>query len=104
MKTGVSRLTLLYAIAGAVPLGGAPGEGAGDGGGAAGDVQPFVDVFQVAAHGALGDAQPTGDLGVGVPGRDEAKQFPVPDGDERVRQQDLLHVRLRQPGPQPTTP
>jgi acetyl esterase/lipase len=27
------------------------GEGAGDGGGAAGDAQPFVDVLQVGAHG-----------------------------------------------------
>jgi hypothetical protein len=27
------------------------GEGAGDGGGAAGDAQPLVDVFQVGAHG-----------------------------------------------------
>jgi hypothetical protein len=44
-------------------------ECAGDGGGAAGDLQPLVDVFQVGAHGCLGQAEPPGDLGVGVPSR-----------------------------------
>jgi len=39
----------------------------GDGGGAAGDLQPFVDVLQVGVHGSLGDAQAAGDLPVGVP-------------------------------------
>ena len=55
-------------------LGGPVGEGAGDGGGAAGDVQPFVDVFQVGAHGSLGDAEAAGDLGVGVPGGQQPQQ------------------------------
>jgi len=43
-------------------------EGAGDCGGAAGDLEPGVDVFQVGAHGSLRDAEAAGDLGVGVPG------------------------------------
>ena len=54
------------------------GEGAGDGGGAAGDVQPGVDVFQVGAHGSLGYAEAAGDLGVSVPGGEQAQQVPVP--------------------------
>ena len=37
-------------------LGDTIGEGAGDGGGAAGDMQLLVDVFQVGAHGSLGHA------------------------------------------------
>jgi hypothetical protein len=48
-------------------LGNPVGEGASHRGGAAGDVQPFVDAFQVGAHGSLGDAEAQGDLGVGVP-------------------------------------
>ena len=54
------------------------GEGAGDGGGPAGDLQQPVDVFQVGAHGSLGNAQAPGDLGVGVPGGDQVQQFPLP--------------------------
>ena len=50
------------------------GEGAGDCGGAAGHVQPGVDVFQVLADGALGYAQPAGDLRVGVPDGDQASR------------------------------
>jgi hypothetical protein len=57
------------------------GEGAGDGGGPAGDVQQAVDVFQVGADGSLGYAQAAGDLGVGVPGGDQVQQFPLPDGE-----------------------
>src|SRR5262249_47867758 len=59
----------------------AVGEGAGDGGGPAGDLQQAVDVFQVGAHGCLGDAQAAGDLGVGVPGGDQVQQVPVPRGE-----------------------
>ena len=59
-------------------LGGPVGEGAGDGGGAAGDVQPGVDVFQVGAHGPLGYAEVAGDLGVSVPGREQEKQVVLP--------------------------
>ena len=57
------------------------GEGAGDGGGTAGDLQQAVDVFQVRAHGCLGYAQAAGDLGIGVPGGDQAQQVPVPGGE-----------------------
>ena len=57
------------------------GEGAGDGGGAAGDLQQAVDVFQVGAHGPLGDAEAAGDLGVGVPGGDQVQQFPLAGGE-----------------------
>ena len=57
------------------------GEGAGDRGGAAGDTQRLVDVFQVGAHGSLGDAQPPGDLGVGVPGGQQAQQLVLPPGE-----------------------
>ena len=55
----------------------AVGEGAGDRGGPAGDLQQAVDVFQVGAHGSLGYAQAAGDLGVGVPGGDQVQQFPA---------------------------
>jgi len=53
-------------------------ERAGDGGGAAGHVQPGVDVLKVDAHGSLRHAEPPGDLGVGVPGGDQVQQFPLP--------------------------
>jgi hypothetical protein len=43
-------------------------EATGNGGGAAGHVQPGVDVFQVLAHSSFRHAEPAGDLGVGVPG------------------------------------
>jgi hypothetical protein len=65
----------------AVLLGNPVREGAGDRGGAAGDLQPFVDVFQVGAHGSLGDAQPAGDLGVGVAGGQQAQQVLLPGGE-----------------------
>src|SRR5580704_15606152 len=57
------------------------GEGAGDGGGPAGDLQQAVDVFQVGAHGSLGYAEAAGDLGVGVPGGDQVQHAPVPGGE-----------------------
>jgi hypothetical protein len=60
-------------------------EDAGHGGGSAGDVQPGVDGFQVCAHSSLGYAQAAGDLGVGVPGGEQAQQFPVPTGELRDR-------------------
>jgi hypothetical protein len=41
-------------------------EGTGDRGGPAGDVQPLVDVFQVGAHGCLGQAEPAGLLASGA--------------------------------------
>ena len=67
------------APAGDLVVSGRPvGEGAGDGGGPAGDLQQAVDVFQVGAHGSLGNAQAAGDLGVGVPGGDQVQQFPLP--------------------------
>ena len=50
----------------------------GNGSGAAGDVQSFVDVLQVGAHGSLGYAEEAGDLGVGVPGRDQLQQAGLP--------------------------
>jgi hypothetical protein len=53
------------------------GEGAGDGGGAAGDLEPGVDVLQVFASGFLGHVEPPGDLGVGVADGDKAQQFPI---------------------------
>ena len=53
-------------------------QGADDRGGAAGDVQPAVDVLQVLADGAFGDAEPPGDLRVGVPGSGEVQQLPLP--------------------------
>ena len=78
-------------------------EGADDGGGAAGDTQPFVDVFQVGAHGSLGDAQPPGDLGVGVTGRQQAHQLVLPGGEPGDRmaappgvQAGLVQVRAQQ--------
>ena len=49
-------------------------ERAGDGGSAAGDLKPFVDVLQVGAHSSLGQAEPPGDLGVGVPSRHQVQQ------------------------------
>src|SRR5579859_6726151 len=57
---------------------GAVRECAGDGGGAAGDMEPFVDVFQVGAHGSLGYAQVPGDLGVSAPGGHQAQQLALP--------------------------
>ena len=41
----------------------------------------LVDVFQVGAHGSLGYAQAAGDLGVGVPGGDQAQQVFLPGGE-----------------------
>jgi hypothetical protein len=52
-----------------------------DCGRATGDVQPAIDVFQVGAHGGLGQAEAAGDLGVGVPGGDQVQQFPLPRGE-----------------------
>jgi|RhiMetdeSRZDD1v2_1073273.scaffolds.fasta_scaffold1217049_1 hypothetical protein len=54
------------------------GEGAGDCGCAARYLEPFVDVLQVGAHGSLGYAEPTSDLGIRVPGGDQAQQLPMP--------------------------
>lgn len=59
----------------------AVGEGAQDRGGAAGDLQPAVDVLQVGAHGALRQVQAPGDLGIGVPARDQAQQVRLPRGE-----------------------
>jgi hypothetical protein len=59
----------------------AVGEGTGDGGGAAGYLEPGVDVLQVLAHGFLGHVEPPGDLGVGVAGGDQAQQFPMAGGE-----------------------
>ena len=70
------------------------GEGAGDGGGPAGDLQQAIDVFQVGAHGCLGDAQAAGDLGVGVPGGDQVQQVPVPGGELRGRVAAALGVEV----------
>ena len=76
-------------------------EGAGDGGGAAGDTQLFVDVFQVGAHGSLGDAQAARDLAVGVPGRQQPQQvalpglrFPVPGGPDAAQLAATLRMLL----------
>jgi hypothetical protein len=57
------------------------GEGAQDRGGAAGDLQPAVDVLQVGAYRALGQAQAPSDLGVGVPVRDQPQQASLPRGE-----------------------
>src|SRR5215467_15713450 len=57
------------------------GEGAGDGGGAAGYSEPGVDVLQVLADGFLGHSEPPGDLGVGVADGDQAQQFPMSGGE-----------------------
>src|SRR2546430_4672183 len=59
-------------------------ERAGDGGGAAGDLQPFVDVLQVGAHGSLGQAEPPGDLGVGVPSRHQVQQVGLTGGEPEI--------------------
>src|SRR4029077_1856289 len=59
----------------------AVGEGPGDCGSAVGDVQPGVDVLQVGAYGAFGQAEAAGDLGVSVPGRNQLQQVPVPRGE-----------------------
>src|SRR6266487_1538377 len=56
-------------------------KGAGDGGGAVGDMQSAVDVFQVGAHGSLGDDEKAGDLGVGVPGGEQVQQVLLPGGE-----------------------
>src|SRR5580693_1802805 len=56
-------------------------EGAGDGGGAAGNMQSFIDVFEVGAYGSLSHAQAAADLGVGVPGGQQAQQLPLPGGE-----------------------
>ena len=74
------------AMAGAIPgndeSGYCPvGEGACDGGGAAGYLQPAVNVFQVGAHCSVGNAEPAGDLGVGVPGGQQAQHVPLPGGE-----------------------
>jgi hypothetical protein len=53
-------------------------ERAGDRGGAAWHLQPGVDVLQVDAHGSLRYTELPGDLAVGVPGGDQAQQFPLP--------------------------
>jgi hypothetical protein len=54
------------------------GAGAGDRGGAAGYPQPAVDVLQVLADGAFGDVELPGELRVGVTGRDEIQELPLP--------------------------
>jgi hypothetical protein len=86
------------------------GEGAGDGGGAAGHAQPFVDVLQVGAHGSLGNAQAAGDLGVGVPGGHQAQQLPLPGGEPGDGiaaplgiQEGLVQVRTQQRKHRPVT-
>ena len=56
-------------------------EGAGDGGGAAGYLQPGVDILQVLAYGSFGDAEPSADLGIGVAVGDQVQQVPVPRGE-----------------------
>jgi hypothetical protein len=58
--------------------GGEAWERAGDRGSAAGDIQLLVDIFHVGPHRSLADAEPSSDLGVGVPGRDQAKQVLLP--------------------------
>ncbi len=68
------------------------GEGAGDGRGAAGYLQPGVDVFQVLAHGSLGQGEPAGYLGVGVPGGQQMQQVPVPGGELGHAEAALLGV------------
>jgi|HubBroStandDraft_5_1064220.scaffolds.fasta_scaffold483193_2 hypothetical protein len=45
---------------------------------AAGDLQPAEDVLQVSAHGSLGQAEAPGDLGIGVPVRDQPQQLHLP--------------------------
>jgi hypothetical protein len=40
-------------------------------------------VFQVRPDGAFGQAEPPGDLGVGMPGGEQVKQLPVPGGEHR---------------------
>ena len=60
--------------------GGEVWECARDCGGAAGYLQPGVDVLQVDAHGSFRQAELAGDLGVGVPGGDQAQQFPLAGG------------------------
>jgi hypothetical protein len=70
------------------------GERADDSCGAAGDMQPVVDVFQVLAHSSLGQAQLAGDLGVGPPGGDEEQQFPLPVGELGPVAAALLRVQI----------
>jgi hypothetical protein len=57
----------------------------------------------VGAHGSLGDAQPPGDLAVGVPGRQQAQQLVLPGGEPGNRmaaplgvQAGLIQVRAQQ--------
>ena len=50
----------------------------GDRGSAAGDAQPLVDVYGVDADGSFRYAELVGDLGVDVPGSDQAPQFLLP--------------------------
>jgi hypothetical protein len=73
-------------------------------------IQLFVDVFQVGAHGSLGDAEAAGDLGVGVPGRQQAQQVVLPGGEpgDRVAaplgvQVGLVQVRTQQHQQRPVT-
>ena len=80
-KTAPNLQVPRIARGGAVLLGNSVGEGAGDRGGAAGDLQFLVDVLQVGAHGSLGDAEPPGDLGVGVPGGQQAQQVILAGGE-----------------------
>jgi hypothetical protein len=61
-----------------VNLGNPVGQDAGDGSGAAGYLEPFVDIFQVGTHGSLGYAEAAGDLGVGVPGGQQVQQIFLP--------------------------
>src|SRR5262249_22074515 len=56
-------------------------EGAGDGGGAAGDAQLFVDVFQGGANRSLGDALASGCLGLGLAGGEQAERGVLPGGE-----------------------
>jgi len=58
--------------------GGEAWEHVGDRGSAAGDAQPFVDVSEVDADGSFRYVELVGDLGVGVPGSDQAPQFLLP--------------------------
>jgi hypothetical protein len=52
----------------------------------------------VGAHGSLGYAKAAGDLGIGVPGGEQAQQVPVPGGQrgDRVAAAFGVHIGLVQ--------
>jgi hypothetical protein len=78
-------------------------EGAGRGLRSARHLEAAVQVLQVGADRALGQAEPPGDLAVGVAGGEQAQQLPVPGREPRQRvpasfgvEVSLVQVRAQQ--------